>query len=72
MVVSIFGVCLKYGILFEVYWILIEYNDCVDIYMYVVIGGFFYSNDWDVLNYIFIWGMYMIDDFFVNWKKLMR
>lgn len=38
--------------------------------MYVVTGGFFYSNDWDVSNYIFTWGTHTIDDPFANWKKI--
>lgn len=68
LVMSIFGVFVKYGILLEVQWILRNYNDCVD-----SCSRIFDKDDWSVLDYIFryfekIWGLYIID-VFVNCKN---
>lgn len=63
LAMSIFGVCVKHGILLEVQWIPRNYNDCADSYSRI-----FDKDDWSVSDHIFRyfeknWGPYTIDVF---------
>lgn len=63
LAMSIFGECVKHGILLEVQWIPRNYNDCADSYSRI-----FDKDDWSVSDHIFRyfeknWGPYTIDVF---------